>query len=210
MSISDMIENYPIYISNKEHLASVSAGRHYLIATDGACKGNPGRGGWGLVKQLWDGKQLLRQAPNAGQSPYVTTTNVRMEMMAALKAVVGITETDTPAVILSDNEMVIKGMTEWITGWKTKGWRGSKGPLANVDLWQQLDAACVGKVIHWFWVKGHAGHDLNEIADTLASNAALGKYPKGRKTIQIMNPELFINRTHVYADCQTSISTTSL
>ncbi len=193
MTVADMIEKYPIPVSDKAHLASVAAGRHYLIATDGACKGNPGRGGWGIIKQLRDGDHLLRQAPNAGRSAESVTTNVRMEMTAALKAVEGITETNTPAVILSDNEMVSKGMTEWITGWKTKGWRGSKGPLANVDLWRQLDAACEGKTIHWLWVKGHAGHELNEIADTLASNAASGKYPNGQKTVKASHPDWFID-----------------
>ncbi|APX69021.1 ribonuclease H [Brucella sp. 09RB8471] len=182
-------------INIAQQYSSVAAGRHYIIATDGACKGNPGRGGWGFVKQLWDGDKLLRQAPKAGQSADLITTNVRMEMTAALRAVEGINETDTPAVILSDNVMVSRGMTEWLAGWKAKGWRGSKGPVANVDLWQQLDAACEGKPIHWLWVKGHAGYALNEIADTLASNAALGKYPNGQKTVKSLHPAWFIDHT---------------
>lgn len=183
------------YIKYASPAATVMDGRHYIIATDGSCKGNPGRGGWGLVKQLWDGGELLRQAPKAAQSPDTITTNVRMEMTAALEAVEGIIETGTPSVILSDNEMVSRGMTEWLAGWKAKGWRGSKGPVANVDLWQQLDAACEGKTIHWLWVKGHAGHELNEIADTLASNAALGKYPNGQKTVKASHPDWFIDHT---------------
>ncbi len=120
---------------------------------------------------------------------------MRMEMTAAIKAVESIREPDTPAIILSDSQMVCKGMTEWLPGWKAKGWRASKGPVANVDLWQELEAACEGKIIHWQWVKGHAGYSLNEIADKLASNAAEGRYPKGRRSIQSMQPELFIDRS---------------
>ncbi|GAA5617535.1 ribonuclease H [Brucella sp. NBRC 12951] len=190
-----MIKNYSIPASLRERLATVVAGRHYLIATDGACKGNPGRGGWGLVKQLWEGDHLLRQAPNAGRSPERSTTNVRMEMTAALRAIEGIAETNTPAIIVTDNMMLCNGMTKWLAGWKARGWRKQDGTLKNDGLWKALDAACEGKTINWLWVKGHSGAPLNELADTLADNAALGKYPKGQASIKATNPEWFKDHT---------------
>lgn len=190
-----MIQNYSIPDILRERLATVAAGRHYLIATDGACKGNPGCGGWGLVKQLWEGDHLLRQAANAGSSPECSTTNVRMEMTAALRAIEGIAETDTPAIIVTDNMMLCNGMTKWLAGWKARGWRRPDGALKNDGLWKALDAACEGKTIYWLWVKGHSGDPLNELADTLADHAALGKYPKGQTSIKVTNPEWFKDHT---------------
>ncbi|PSJ53131.1 hypothetical protein C7I85_28450 [Mesorhizobium soli] len=158
-----MLDQHPL-------LAPLTAGRHYLIATDGACIPNPGPGGWGLIKQLKEGTRILRQAAAAGHSEAAlaetTTTNNRMETMAAIKAVEGVVEAETPAIILTDSEYVFLGMTERLPGWKANGWRGSKGAVKNRDLWGRLDAACVGKAIHWVWVRGHAGYDLNEMADT--------------------------------------------
>lgn len=183
-----MLDHHPL-------LAPLTAGRHYLIATDGACIPNPGPGGWGFIKQLKDGEQVLRQAPLAGHAPVVfgepTPTNNRMELMAAIKAVEGVAETATPAIIMTDSQLVHSGMTEWLLGWKAKGWKGSDGPVKNRDLWERLDAACTGKTIHWVKVKGHAGHDLNEMADTLADNAAKQKYPKGRQSLEAFHPEWF-------------------
>lgn len=177
-------------------LAPIIAGHHYLIAIDGAAKNNPGPGGWGLVKQLKDSDQIVRQLADAGHSSSTIcgriTTNNKMEMYAATKAIQGIFEPDTPAIIMTDSQLVHKGMTEWLPRWKASGWKGSDGPVKNRDLWERLDAACEGKTIHWLWVKGHAGHELNEIADTLASNAALGRYPKGRQSVKTIHPEWFI------------------
>ncbi|WP_210249740.1 ribonuclease H family protein [Brucella pituitosa] len=192
-----MIENLPMPASIRERLMSVVSGRHYLIATDGSCIRNPGRGGWSYVKQLKEGDKLLRQGVNARQSSERVTTNIKMEMTAALKAVKGIAETETPVIIVSDNLMLCKGMTEWLPGWKAKGWRRTTGALENSGLWKSLDAACEGKNVHWVWVKGHAGYQLNEMADTLARNAAEGKYPNGPDSVKAMYPHWFEDQTGV-------------
>lgn len=178
------------------HLAPIIAGRHYLIATDGAAKGTPGPGGWGLVKQLKDGGRLVKQLADADHSiaalDEMITTNNRMELMAAIKAVEGVKEKETPALILTDSKYVLGGMTEWLPKWIAKGWKGSEGAVKNQDLWQRLDAARAGKTIHWVKVKGHSGHSLNEMADSLADGAARGKYPKGRQSVRVAHPDWFI------------------
>jgi ribonuclease HI len=185
----NMLDQHPL-------LAPLTAGRHYLIATDGACIPNPGPGGWGLIKQLKEGARVLRQLADAGHSEVAfgepTPTNNRMEMMAAIKAVEGVAEAETPAIIISDSEYVVLNMTERLPGWKANGWKISKGAVKNRDLWEHLDAACAGKIIHWVWVKGHAGYDLNEMANTIADNAARGKYPKGRQSVKAVHPGWFI------------------
>lgn len=174
-------------------LATILAGRHYLIATDGAAKGNPGPGGWGLIKQLKNGDRLIQQGANAARSDELISTNNKMELMAAIKAVEGIVEAHTAAIIMTDSDYVLKGITEWLPGWKAKGWRSADGkPVKNRELWLRLEAACVGKAIHWVKVKAHAGHTLNECANALASNAALGLYPKGRQSVRELHPEWFI------------------
>lgn len=183
-----MLDQHPL-------LAPLTARRHYLIATDGACIPNPGPGGWGLIKQLKDGARVLRQLADAGHSEALgefSTTNNQMEMIAAIMAVEGVVEANTPAIIMTDSQLVHSGMTEWLPGWKAKGWKGSNGAVKNRDLWERLDAACAGKTVHWVKVKGHAGHDLNEMADTLADNAARGKYPKGRQSVKTIHPDWFI------------------
>lgn len=133
------------------------------IYTDGACSGNPGPGGWGVLLQYGDKEKTLK-----GGDP--STTNNRMEMTAAIKAIEAINETYTGEIILwTDSTYVMKGITEWIHGWKKKNWiKSDKKPVINTDLWKVLDNLNSQKNIQWNWVKGHAGVEGNERADELA------------------------------------------
>lgn len=143
------------------------------IYTDGACLGNPGPGGYGVV--LLHGDRRLELA--AG---YKLTTNNRMEMMAVIQALSALKRPCAVTLHL-DSQYVLKGITEWLVGWKAKGWKtAAKQPVKNVDLWQQLDqlVAQQGHRIDWRWVKGHAGDPGNERADALANRGvehALGR-----------------------------------
>ena len=135
------------------------------MATDGACKGNPGPGGWGVVIRSGEKEKLL----SGGEK---LTTNNRMELTAAIK---GLEALKRPChVILStDSRYVMDGLTKWLKGWQRNGWKTSdKKPVKNADLWQALIAAAQPHRIEWSWVKGHAGHPDNERADRLASEAA--------------------------------------
>jgi ribonuclease HI len=138
------------------------------IATDGACKGNPGPGGWGAVLRHGTTEREL----SGGEAD---TTNNRMEMMAAIMALEALKRPCT--VILSTDSVYVRdGITKWIHGWKRNGWRtAAKKPVANAELWQRLEAAAARHTIEWRWVKGHAGDPDNERADRLASNAALAQ-----------------------------------
>jgi ribonuclease HI len=136
-----------------------------VIYTDGACKGNPGPGGWGALLRAADGaeKELC-----GGEAQ---TTNNRMEMMAVIEALSAL-KRPCHVVLHVDSQYVLKGMTEWLQGWKAKGWRtAAKQPVKNVDLWQRLDALVHQSEhrIEWQWVKGHAGDPGNERADALAN-----------------------------------------
>jgi len=136
-----------------------------VIYTDGACKGNPGPGGWGALLRAADGaeKELCGGEPE--------TTNNRMEMMAVIEALSAL-KRPCHVVLHVDSQYVLKGMTEWLQGWKAKGWRtAAKQPVKNVDLWQRLDALVHQSEhrIEWQWVKGHAGDPGNERADALAN-----------------------------------------
>ena len=136
------------------------------IFTDGACKGNPGPGGWGAVLRIGTTEKEL----SGGEK---LTTNNRMEMMAMVQA---LTALNRPcAVTLStDSRYVMDGLTKWIHGWQKNGWKtADKKPVKNADLWQALLAAAKPHRIAWQWVKGHAGHPENERADKLASDAAV-------------------------------------
>ncbi len=132
------------------------------IFTDGACKGNPGPGGWGVrlvagehSKEFFGGER--------------ETTNNRMELTAVIQALT-VLKRPCAVVLHTDSQYVLKGITEWISGWKARGWKtASKAPVKNVDLWQALDAAQAKHQIQWQWVKGHAGHEGNERADALAN-----------------------------------------
>ena len=131
------------------------------IYTDGACSGNPGPGGWGAVLRSGDREKELR-----GGEP--ATTNNRMELMAAISALEALTR---PSIvdIHTDSQYVRNGIMSWIHGWKRNGWRtAGKAPVKNVDLWKRLEAALAPHRVRWHWVRGHAGHDLNERADRLA------------------------------------------
>ena len=141
------------------------------IYTDGACKGNPGVGGWGvLVKNGASEKELFGGAPS--------TTNNRMEMTAVIEALAAL-EPRSRVRLHTDSQYVQKGISEWIHSWKRRGWKtADKQPVKNVDLWQRLDALAAQHDVEWIWVKGHAGHDGNERADRLANRgveAALRK-----------------------------------
>jgi ribonuclease HI len=131
------------------------------IFTDGACSGNPGPGGWGVVMR-WRGreKELYGGDPD--------TTNNRMELMAAIRGLESL-KRESRVALYTDSKYVKDGITKWIDTWKTNGWKASsKKSVKNVDLWRRLDAALQGHEIAWHWIKGHAGHPENERADALA------------------------------------------
>jgi len=132
------------------------------IFTDGACKGNPGPGGWGaILMSNGHEKELYGYEPQ--------TTNNRMEMMGAIAALEALKKPCDVSMNV-DSQYVLQGMTEWIRGWKARGWKtADKKPVKNDDLWKRLDAACAPHKIKWTWVKGHAGHEYNERADQLAN-----------------------------------------
>jgi ribonuclease HI len=138
-----------------------------LIAyTDGACSGNPGPGGWGVLLQARNGEAVVKERTLQGGE--AMTTNNRMELMAAISALETL-KRDSEITIITDSAYVKNGITEWIHGWKRKGWRASGGaPVKNVELWQRLDAAQTRHKVIWQWIKGHAGHAGNERADELA------------------------------------------
>ncbi|VVE20678.1 Ribonuclease HI [Pandoraea iniqua] len=132
------------------------------IYTDGACKGNPGPGGWGAL--LVAGKH--RKELFGGEA---NTTNNRMELLAVIRALEALNK-PCQVVLHTDSQYVQKGISEWIHGWKARGWKtAAKEPVKNADLWQELDAVSQKHDIEWRWVKGHAGHEGNEAADQLAN-----------------------------------------
>ena len=132
------------------------------LYTDGACRGNPGPGGWGVLlrrdrheKELWGGER--------------DTTNNRMELTAAIRGLEAL-KRPVSARVHTDSQYVLKGISEWIHGWKKNGWKTSnRKPVKNADLWRELDALHSQHELEWIWVKGHAGHPENERADALAN-----------------------------------------
>lgn len=132
------------------------------IFTDGACRGNPGPGGWGALLRFKG-----QEKPLYGGEP--ATTNNRMELMAAIQGLEALKE-PCEVSLTTDSQYVRQGVTQWIHNWKRNGWKtASKSPVKNADLWQRLDAATQRHKIDWHWVKGHAGHRENELADELAN-----------------------------------------
>ena len=134
------------------------------IHTDGACSGNPGPGGWGAILSFGDHEKELK----GGETH---TTNNRMELMGAISALEALKK---PCAIdlYTDSKYMRDGIMKWIHGWKKNNWRtADKKPVKNIDLWQRLDAAIERHDLHWHWVKGHAGHNMNERADQLARDA---------------------------------------
>jgi ribonuclease HI len=132
------------------------------IYTDGACKGNPGVGGWGALLRFGDTEKEIFGGERQ-------TTNNRMELMAVIEAL-SLLRRPVRARIHTDSQYVQKGISEWIASWKRRGWRTADNkPVKNIDLWQRLDALAAGHEIEWLWVRGHAGHDGNERADALAN-----------------------------------------
>jgi ribonuclease HI len=141
---------------------SLESLQNVIIYTDGACRGNPGPGGWGAILLYGDKeKELFGGEPE--------TTNNRMELMAAIVALETL-NTPCQVVLTTDSKYVMDGITQWMANWKKRGWKtASKQPVKNVDLWQRLDAAVQRHDIDWQWVKGHSGHPGNERADALAN-----------------------------------------
>lgn len=134
------------------------------VYTDGACSGNPGPGGWAAILK-WAGHE---KELKGGE---LMTTNNRMELMAAIEALTALRRPCT-VDLHTDSQYLRQGITTWIHGWKRNGWRtADKKPVKNADLWQRLEAAITPHTVRWHWVRGHAGHDLNERADQLAREA---------------------------------------
>lgn len=148
-----------------------------LVAyTDGACSGNPGPGGWGVLMQAKRGPEVVKERPLKGGE--ALTTNNQMELMAAITALETLDKPST-ITIVTDSQYVKNGVTGWIFGWKKNGWKtAAKKPVKNVELWQRLDAAQARHKVTWEWVKGHAGHPENERADELAREGMAPFKPK--------------------------------
>ena len=136
------------------------------IYTDGACRGNPGPGGWGVLLRTAGGGKAVEKEMWGGESP---TTNNRMELTAVISAFDAL-KRPVRVHLHTDSQYVIKGISEWIHGWKKNGWKtADKKPVKNADLWQKLDTLRQPHEVKWIWVKGHAGHPENERADALAN-----------------------------------------
>ena len=142
------------------------------IWTDGGCRGNPGPGGWGALMRAGAHEREL-----SGSEAH--TTNNRMEMTAVIEALRALKRDGSSVVLTTDSQYVRKGITEWIDGWKKRGWKtAAKEPVKNAELWREIDALAARHHVEWRWVKGHAGHPENERCDELA-NAAMDALAKG-------------------------------
>jgi ribonuclease HI len=144
--------------------------------TDGACSGNPGPGGWGVLMLARENGVVVKERTLSGGE--ALTTNNRMELMGAISALEALSRA-SDITIVTDSAYVKNGVTEWIHGWKRNGWRtAGRDPVKNVELWQRLDAAQARHKVTWRWIKGHAGHAENERADALA-RAGMAPYKPG-------------------------------
>lgn len=145
--------------------------KHIIIYTDGACRGNPGPGGWAAILYYRQSKKILSGAEEL-------TTNNRMELMAAAQALSSLKES-CRVDLYTDSQYLQKGISLWLHAWKKHAWKKSdKQPVKNVDLWQVLDKESASHQVSWHWVKGHSGHPENELADQMA-NQAIEHYLKG-------------------------------
>lgn len=134
------------------------------VFTDGACRGNPGPGGWGVLLRYNGHEKTLKGAE-------AETTNNRMELMAAIMALESLNR-DCDVVLTTDSQYVRNGITQWLANWKRRNWKtADRKPVKNVDLWQRLDVAAARHRVRWEWVRGHSGHPENEMADQLANQA---------------------------------------
>jgi ribonuclease HI len=148
----------------------------FLAWTDGACSGNPGPGGWGVVMRALEGGEIVKERRLSGGE--ADTTNNRMELLAAINAL-EVLQRDVAITVTTDSAYVKNGVTNWIHGWKRNGWKtADRKPVKNVDLWQRLDTAQARHRVTWKWIKGHAGHAENELADELA-RAGMAPYKSG-------------------------------
>ncbi|RDI46061.1 ribonuclease HI [Aquicella lusitana] len=147
--------------------------KHVSIFTDGACRGNPGPGGWGAILRYGRHEKILSGAET-------NTTNNRMELMAAIAALAALKEACV-IDLYTDSQYVQKGISEWLAGWKKNKWKkADKKPVKNADLWQALDHEVSRHQISWHWVKGHSGHPENELADSIANQAIDDLTGKGK------------------------------
>jgi ribonuclease HI len=138
--------------------------KQVVIHTDGACRGNPGPGGWGALLEYNSSRKVLK-----GADP--STTNNRMELMAAIMALEALKER-CRVVLVTDSSYVQKGISEWLAEWKRRGWKtADRKPVKNAELWRRLEQAAAHHRVEWQWVRGHSGHDGNEAADRLANEA---------------------------------------
>lgn len=145
--------------------------------TDGACSGNPGPGGWGVLLLAREGEAVLKERTLQGGE--AETTNNRMELMAAIQALETLGR-PSPITVVTDSAYVKNGVTSWIFGWKKNGWKtADRKPVKNMDLWQRLDEAQARHQVTWKWIKGHAGHAENERADELA-RAGMAPFKPGK------------------------------
>lgn len=143
------------------------------IFTDGACKGNPGPGGWGVLLRLGEYQKTL-----FGGEP--ETTNNRMELMAAIRGLQALKKAPANVRLTTDSQYVMKGVCEWMPNWKKRGWKtAGRQPVKNADLWRQLDELVSQHHVQWQWVKGHSGHPENELADQLANRGVEEVMMKG-------------------------------
>jgi ribonuclease HI len=138
--------------------------KHIKIYTDGACRGNPGPGGWAALLRFGDQEKIIKGAETL-------TTNNRMELIAAIQGIMAIKE-KCIIDLYTDSQYVQRGVTEWLKGWKARGWKkADKKPIKNDDLWKTMDQEIENHHISWHWVKGHSGHPENELVDEMANKA---------------------------------------